>query len=193
MPRRQFWIIVAVIAGIGLLVLNWPDGEDDPEPGGGAPAAQQPSAPAGSPAAPAPGGATADQPAPGPGSTPTASPAPAAEPPHAPSGVTEEEPLDPAAAAGAIAAAEQFAEVWATPDPRWHDRVTALTTPALAEALVDAVPPDVPRRITGDGEVYFDAPEWARIGVPTAGGTVVVDVVVVDGKWLVSAVDWWPE
>jgi hypothetical protein len=106
--------------------------------------------------------------------------------------VTGDETLDPAAVPDALRAAEQFAELWSTPDPQWYDRLAALATPALAEALATAEPPETARRIAGEGEVYFDAPEWARIGVPADRGTVVLDVVAVDGEWLVSAVDWWP-
>jgi hypothetical protein len=163
--RRRFWVIVAVVVGAALVVLGRPDGDAE----SGLPE-QRPVVPV----SPSP---TTFRP----------------EAPHEASGVVGDEELDPSAAAGARQAAEQFAEIWAAPDPRWYDRLAGLATPVLAASLADAEPPPEPGyRITGDAEVHFGAPEWARVGVPTAGGVVVLDVVVVDGHWLVSAVDWRP-
>ncbi|HEY8474258.1 MAG TPA: hypothetical protein VIL37_16700 [Natronosporangium sp.] len=193
MARYRFWIILAVVAGAALFLLNRP-GDDDPpaEPAAGAPTTQPASPPAGDPVADPAGPPTGPTGEPAPGATTPASPAPAVEP-EGHSGVTEEETLDPAAAADAIAAAERFAEVWGTPHPQWHDQVTALTTPHLGDQLAIAYPPAAEHRVTGDGEIHIGAPEWARVGVPTDDGMVVLDVVLVDGEWLVSGVDWRPE
>jgi hypothetical protein len=183
MRRRRFWIIVAVVAAAVLVMWSRPDGEGEaPADSGGTPGGQPP--PAAVAARPT------DERVPAPSTAP--SPVPQPEPPHEPSGVTGEEGLDPAAVPGALQAAEQFASLWSTPDPQWYERLASLATPALAGSLASAEPPATARRIVGDGEVYFDAPEWARVGVPAETGTVVLDVVVVDGQWLVSAVDWWP-
>jgi hypothetical protein len=180
--RRLFWVIAAVLAVVVLVLLNRPGGEGGEPPAAGG----RSSTPAGQPAPAAAATHPADT------GVPTSSPPPEAEPPHEPSGVTDEETLDPAAVPGALRAAEQFAELWSTPDRQWYDRLAGLATPALAEALATAEPPAAAHRIVGDGEMYFDAPEWARIGVPAEHGTVVLAVVVVDGEWLVSAVDWSP-
>jgi hypothetical protein len=183
--RRVFWVTVAVVAGAALVMLNRPGGEAD-EPASDVSGG---STPAGQPAPPAAATRPPDTAVPTVAAT---SAPPEMEPPYEPSGVTEEETLDPAALAGAVEAAEQFAAIWSTPDTQWYERLAGLATPALAEALASAEPPATARRITGDGQVFFDAPEWARIGVPADAGTVVLDVVIVDGKWLVSAVDWRP-
>jgi hypothetical protein len=170
--RRRFWVIVAVVAGAALVVFGRPGaGSDEPgrEP-------EQPDRAVDLPAAPSTG-------------PPAPAPAPAPVEPREAHGVVGDEALDPAAVAGARQAAGQFAGIWVGGDSRWYERLAGLSTPALAGSLVDAEPPE-PGEVTGDPEVYFDAPQWARIGVPTDRGTVVLDVVVVDGQWLVSAVDW---
>jgi hypothetical protein len=144
------------------------------------------------PATPPPGATPSDPPAGSPPPARETSAPPAVEPPDRESGVAGDEALDPAAAAAAVAVAEEFAAIWSTPDPRWHDRLTELATPSLAASLAGADPPEPAPEIAGAGLVYFDAPEWARIGVPAQRGTVVLDVVLTGGEWLVSAVDWWP-
>jgi hypothetical protein len=107
-------------------------------------------------------------------------------------GVAGAESLDPAELPAALRAAERFAADWAEPGADWHDRVSTLATPELAAALAGADPPRPAPELTGAGQVFYDAPQWARIGVPATGGTVVLDVVAVGDRWLVSAVDWWP-
>ena len=177
---------LAALAGVGLvlLVLGRPGGD------AGRPA-DRPAAP---PADPPPAQATPAQ------LTPPATP-PAAPPSSAPStpppvvvdgGVAGAESLDPAELPAALRAAERFAADWAEPGADWHDRVSTLATPELAAALAGADPPRPAPELTGAGQVFYDAPQWARIGVPATGGTVVLDVVAVGDRWLVSAVDWWP-
>jgi hypothetical protein len=200
MDRRGLLLLAAALAaGVVLLLLGRPGGDDD-QSGSEPPAATVPPAP---PVAAPP---AAEVPASEPPATSGASddpPAPAVEPPDRESGVVGEETLDPAAADDAMAVAERFAAIWVGEEPAngeesisdsgWHDRLAGLATPALAASLAGADPPQPAREITGAGEVYFDdGPEWARIGVPAQRGTVVLDVVAVDGEWLVSAVDWWP-
>lgn len=177
---------LAALAGVGLvlLVLGRPGGD------AGRPA-DRPAAP---PADPPPAQAAPAQ------LTPPATP-PAAPPSSAPStpppvvvdgGVAGAESLDPAELPAALRAAERFAADWAEPGADWHDRVSTLATPELAAALAGADPPRPAPELTGAGQVFYDAPQWARIGVPATGGTVVLDVVAVGDRWLVSAVDWWP-
>jgi pyruvate/2-oxoglutarate dehydrogenase complex dihydrolipoamide acyltransferase (E2) component len=177
---------LAALAGVGLvlLVLGRPGGD------AGRPA-DRPAAP---PADPTPAQAAPAQ------LTPPATP-PAAAPASAPStpppvvvdgGVAGAESLDPAELPAALRAAERFAADWAEPGADWHDLVSTLATPELAAALAGADPPRPAPELTGAGQVFYDAPQWARIGVPATGGTVVLDVVAVGDRWLVSAVDWWP-
>jgi hypothetical protein len=177
---------LAALAGVGLvlLVLGRPGGD----------AGRPEDRPAAPPADPPPAQAAPAQ------LTPPATP-PAALPSSAPStpppvvvdgGVAGAESLDPAELPAALRAAERFAADWAEPGADWHDRVSTLATPELAAALAGADPPRPAPELTGAGQVFYDAPQWARIGVPATGGTVVLDVVAVGDRWLVSAVDWWP-
>ncbi len=106
--------------------------------------------------------------------------------------VTGAETLDGAAVPEVVRAAERFAAAWTAPDPGWPEPVRGLVTPALAEALAHAAEPPE-REITGGGFLLFDAPRWARVGVPTADGTLVLDLSQVHDRWLVSAVAWWSE
>jgi hypothetical protein len=195
MDRRGLLLLAAALAaGVVLLLLGRPGGDDR--------TGSEPPAASVAPAPPAAAPPAAEAPAselPPTSEATDDTPAPAVEPPDRESGVVGEEKLDPAAAGDAVAVAEQFAAIWAggregsTPDLDWHDRLAELATPALAASLAGADPPQPAREVTGAGEVYFeDGPEWARIGVPAQRGTVVLDVVAVDGGWLVSAVDWWP-
>jgi hypothetical protein len=190
MARRRFLVAVAIGAGAVLLIFR--PGGDDPQPAGsGQP--EQPAPPAaGAPLAPVPpAAATSSRPAvPVPTVIVTSPPAP--EPPHDHSGITEEETLPAAAAGEAVAAAERFAVSWSNPAPDWQARLADLTTPALAESLAGADPPQPTPEITGAGQLLFEAPAWARVGVPARRGTLVLDLVVVEGHWLVSAIDWWP-
>jgi hypothetical protein len=191
--RRRLLILGAVVAaGLVLLLLGRP-GAGDPEPpaASGPPATPALADPAGVPAPPAATAPATTAPA----TTGPATPAPAATGPPAAiedGGVAGAEELEPAELPAAVAAAERFAAIWATPDPDWHARLAELATPELAAALAAADPPQPARELIGAGQVYFDAPQWARIGVPAVRGTVVLDVVAADGRWLVSAVDWWP-
>jgi hypothetical protein len=194
MDRRGLLLLAAALAaGVLLLLLGRPGGGD--QTGSVPPAATVPPAPpaAAPPAARPPAAEVTASALPAPSESSEDTPAPEVEPPDRESGVVGEETLDSAAAGDAVAVAERFAAAWSTPDPDWHDRLAELATPALAASLAGADPPQPAREITGAGEVYFeDGPEWARIGVPAQRGTVVLDVVAVDGRWLVSAVDWWP-
>jgi len=179
--RRGFLLAGAVGAGVVLLVLGRPGG--DPAgpagPDGGPAADPPPAAGVAAPAVPAPGSA------PGPASP---SPVPSVQD----GGVAGAETLDPARRPAALRAAEAFAAAWAAPDPGWHARLAGLTTPELAAALARADPPQPAPELTGTGQLHYGAPRWARIGVPAVRGTVVLDLVEVDGRWLVSAIDWWP-
>lgn len=183
MDRRRLLLVVAAVgAGAVLVVLGQPGSEDGAGSPEGAPsqegAPDQAGTPAGVPSAGAPATTTA-------------------QPPIEDGPATGTEALDPAERPAALRAAERFAARWSTPDPDWHDRVAELATPTLAAELAGADPPRPAPALTGPGQLYLDAPEWARIGVPAEGGTLVLDVIATGGGpdgggWLVSAVDWWP-
>jgi hypothetical protein len=178
--RRWPWLLIGVAV---VVVCSRLIGGDDPEPAGEAGEAS----PAESPAeAPASAGATPAA-SPLPAGSPSTGPSPAPPPPED-GEVTAEEALDSAAVPGAVLAAERFVQEWSTPDSKWPARLAGLATRELVASLV---PPD-PYQVSGPGFVLFDAPEWARIGVPADGGTIVLDLTMVDGEWLVSALDWWP-
>lgn len=163
--RRVLVLVAAVAAGAVLVVLGRPGGGD------------------------APGSDAARTPQP----TPTVPvPSQPAVPAIVDGGVAGAERLDPAQVPEALAAAERFAALWASPAPDWYARLAPLATPALAGALAGADPPEPARELTGAAQLYLDTPQWARIGVPAVRGTVVLDLVATGGGWLVSAVDWWP-
>lgn len=193
MPRRRLPFVVVGIAAVVLLCL-WRGGDDEVLPPADPPGAGPP--PAGPPAAgpPAPGPPVA----PPPGS-PDASPSATGEAgAHVEQDdeegiVTGTDSLDAAAVPAAIQAAEVFADRWSAPGPEWPDDLLELVTPDLAAALTDAAGGPPPRDLTGAGYLLLDAPQWARVGVPAHRGTIVLDVVLVDGQWLVSALAWWPE
>ena len=190
--RRLVILAAAAAAGLVLLVLARPGGQPEPEPH--------------PPHGPAPDQAHAPAPAPVPaGSAPavdpsrtgdperSGSPSPAPVPEVDDGGVVGGETLAADQRQAAVRAAERFARAWASPEPDWHDRLAGLTTPELADALAAADPPRPVPEFTGTGQLYsYDGPQWARVGVPAARGTLVLDVIAVDGQWLVSAVDWWP-
>lgn len=191
MDRRRLLLVVAAVgAGAVLVVLGQRGSQEG----------------AGFRGAPSRGAAPSQEGAPDQAGTPAGVPsagAPAttiAPPPIEDGPATGTEALDPAERPAALRAAERFAARWSTPDPDWHDRVAELATPTLAAELAGADPPRPAPALTGPGQLYLDAPEWARIGVPAEGGTLVLDVIATggpdgggaDGGWLVSAVDWWP-
>lgn len=189
MGRRRLVLVGVVLAGVALLVSNRLAGGDDPA---GEPGAAERTVPAweGAPGARPETAAVPGTPAAA-GPPETVGPTPATPPED--DGVVGEESLDPAAAAAVRQAAERFAARWASPDPGWHEELAALATPSLGEALSGADPPRPPPEITGSARILFDAPQWARVGVPTTTGTIVLDLVADGGGWLVAAIDWRPE
>lgn len=192
-------VITLAVAAAAVLLMQGraDDGGGDPAAAGPATVPATPAQPqsvtpagAGRTAAEAPVDAAGVTPAP-PEST-RATQTAAAVPPHDTGGVTGTEELAPAAAERAVRVAEQFARQWSDPEPGWHARLGALATPALATALAAADPVHPPPEATGEGTVLFGAPEWARVRVPGAGGSLVLDLTMSGDGWLVSAVDWRP-
>lgn len=193
--RRLLALAVAAIALACVCARACGGGGDEPAPPASPPAAAGPS-PAG-PLAPAVPPATP------PATPPVAPESPASPGPggqagqESPAGeaegvVTGVETLDPGQVPAAVRAAERFARAWVAPDARWPEPLLEMATPALADALGRSATGPPPREVTGDGYLLFDAPRWARIGVPTGDGTLVLDLSLVADRWLVSAVAWWP-
>lgn len=190
--RQRRLLLLAVVAIALACVCARSCGQGGPDPSSAPPAPAPPAAPppAAPPAAPpVPAGPTI---APG-----SPRPAPDGQAGQESAGdaegvVTGEETLAASEVPAAVRAAERFARVWARPDARWPEPLVDLATPALADALARSATGPPEREITGDGFLLFDAPRWARVGVPTADGTIVLDLSLVDDRWLVSAVAWWP-
>lgn len=93
--------------------------------------------------------------------------------------------IDPAEVPAVLAAAEGFAHAWSDPGAR-REAVTGLVTADLAAELTDPIPYPP----SGPAHLLLDAPRWARAGVPARGGTIVLDLVRVEGQWLVAALAW---
>lgn len=192
--RRRRLLLLAVVAIALACVCARSCGQGGPDP------SSAPPAPAPPPAAPPPAAPPAAPPV---LAGPTIAPgSPRSPAPDGQAGqesaddaegvVTGDETLAASEVPAAVRAAERFARVWARPDARWPEPLVDLATPALADALARSATGPPEREITGDGFLLFDAPRWARVGVPTADGTIVLDLSLVDDRWLVSAVAWWP-
>lgn len=93
--------------------------------------------------------------------------------------------IDPAEVPEVLAAAEGFADAWSDPQAR-QEAVAGLVTANLAAALTEPIP----HPPSGPAHLLLDAPRWARVGVPAQGGTIVLDLVRVQGQWLVTALAW---
>jgi hypothetical protein len=117
--------------------------------------------------------------------------------PHDDGGVTAAGGLDPtlapASAAAATGTAQRFAAEWSAPGPDWQQRVAELSTPALASALAGADAPwPSPRLAQVPAVLLLSTPQWTRIAVATDRGEIVLDLILVDDRWLVAGVDWRP-
>lgn len=192
--RRRRGVLVAALAVAAVLLVPAlrPDGDGDPtQPDRLAAPAAGPDGPRRTPASHRPPPPGHHHPDPAPSSIQpvgTATPAPL----HDSGGATGVEELDPAAAAAAVRAAEEFAAAWSAPGPGWHERVATGATAALAASLAGASPVDPAPRHLGAGSLLHGTPAWARVRVPTDRGDVVLDLTLTGSQWLVSAVDWQP-
>lgn len=93
-----------------------------------------------------------------------------------------------------LTVAQKFAENWAQPDKAlkaWHDDLAPLSTVELNAELKDVDPIAVPTdQLIGEGALSFQRGELAEVTVSAVGGTLRLSLAVVNGRWLVSGVDW---
>jgi len=93
-----------------------------------------------------------------------------------------------------LAAAGDFTTAWLRRDlsaAAWHTGISRLATEVLAASLQGVDPKGVPaRRITGAATLALRTEGFAQVTVPVDTGTVRLNLVQSDGRWLVNAIDW---
>ncbi|MCW3840956.1 hypothetical protein ONA70_12690 [Micromonospora yasonensis] len=73
----------------------------------------------------------------------------------------------------------------------WLARLKPMSTPALTEKLTGADPERVPaQRVTGQVTVRPRTESFVQALIPLDNGQLRLDLVAMDGRWLVDAVDW---
>ena len=99
-------------------------------------------------------------------------------------------PTDPAI----TNAARTFVAAWLRRDlspTAWHAGLTKLSTAELLDLLQGVDPKAVPaNRTTGDPVLAVHTDGFAKVSVPVDSGTVNLELVLEQGKWLVNGVDW---
>jgi hypothetical protein len=88
-----------------------------------------------------------------------------------------------------------FADAWLihrdVSAEQWHDALVPYSTAALAEKLVDVDPVAVPAdRLTGEPAVIPQTESLVEVTIPVDTGTLRLQLVAPDGRWLVDGVDW---
>lgn len=90
--------------------------------------------------------------------------------------------------------AGEFAEAWLDHSAKaddWHAALVPNATPSLATKLKGVDPAIVPAdRLTGPAKVVPQGSGLAEVSYPVDSGTLVLRMVVEEGKWLVDGVDW---
>ncbi|MEV0714942.1 hypothetical protein [Asanoa sp. NPDC050611] len=90
--------------------------------------------------------------------------------------------------------AKDFAEEWLNRTAKadaWHAALVPNTTRTLAEKLEGVDPVVVPaERLTGAATVVPQGSGLAEVSYPVDSGTLVLRLVVEEGRWLVDGVDW---
>jgi hypothetical protein len=107
-------------------------------------------------------------------------------------------PEPPAVAPGQLPPAQtagRFAAAWLdhtiSEADQWRSRLSAVSTPALMEKLAGVGPDDAPKaRVTGEPTVRPRNATFAEVVIPLDAGTLRLELVAPDGRWLVDAVDW---
>lgn len=112
--------------------------------------------------------------------------------------IATEPPPTPRTSPGAAAPEEiarRFATAWLAHEgvsaEQWYDKLRPLATAGLAERLAGVDPAGVPaERLAGNLEVVTRSEEFVEVSVPVDAGTLRLDLVAPQGRWLVDAVDW---
>lgn len=189
-------VAVVALAVVGVQMVN-----ASPGPGAGpAPAVSSPAAPDGQVVADSPAGAAAETPAPAGQTTPGAPPVEEHDDHDdgADDGVDDGQATaapDPADVTAARTAAMAFTAAWLnttnkTPD-QWRADLASHITPALANDLAAADPSTVPvGQIGSPITVTVGQGRLANVTIPITTGGAVTVTVVLDGRPLVSDVDW---
>ncbi|GAA1879999.1 hypothetical protein [Asanoa iriomotensis] len=90
--------------------------------------------------------------------------------------------------------AEAFAEAWLDRTAKadaWHAALVPNATAELATKLEGVDPVVVPaQRLTGPPKVVPQGSGLAEVSYPVDSGTLVLRMVVGQGRWLVDGVDW---
>ncbi|SRR6266511_773625 len=90
--------------------------------------------------------------------------------------------------------AVQFTKAWlnhGVSAADWHKGVAKYTTKTLADRLGGVDPGSVPAdQMTGAATVVHQESAYVEVTVPCDAGTLVLRMVVNDGRWLVDGVDW---
>jgi len=194
-PRRLF----TVVAGLVLAVVLWQVLNGTP------PVPESSPSPAAGPATTAQTSSTAE-PLPSPTLTPAAATvAPTATTPPAPSAaaaasvtsplVSPTSTAAPAVPPGSAEAARGFVVAWARPSlpaAQWLAGVRAYLAPELERSLSYTDPAQIPAStVTGAATMVHVLPDGtaASFVVPTDAGPIRVDLVLVKGRWLATAIE----
>ncbi|GIJ37614.1 hypothetical protein [Micromonospora andamanensis] len=91
--------------------------------------------------------------------------------------------------------AERFVAAWLGRPGQtaedWHDALRPLSTAGLTEKLAGADPTDVPAgAVTGDVTISPRGETFVEATIPLDGGHLRLELLGIDGRWLVDAVDW---
>jgi hypothetical protein len=73
----------------------------------------------------------------------------------------------------------------------WHKGIAKYSTKTLSDRLDGVDPGSVPAdRMTGAATVDDQESSYVDVAVPCDAGTLVLRMVIVDGRWLADGVDW---
>ena len=104
-------------------------------------------------------------------------------------------PSPSSGAAKAETVAVDFTKAWlnhhGVSAANWHKGVAKYSTKTLAGRLDGVDPGSVPAdQMTGPATVAHEEASYVEVTVPLDAGTLVLRMVVLNGRWLVDGVDW---